>query len=601
MSTKTGRRARVERFNANQGQSSSVSEDRRSDHGFTLIELLIVVTIIPIIVGAISVALVSTFSLQSTVSGRLSDTSAAQVTSSVYVKDVQSAAQVTTHASSPACGSGGSLLLALRWSGGLTGFFQTTVSYANVPITIGGVTTYNLVRKYCTNGNTTTPALTTIISHDLTPAQASPCLQLGSSSSCGVTDTGGWISAAGVALVKFVIYQPKSSYTYTLSATPRAWTPASGGGPSGGQPSAPVTLLGGNCASPGGTLSIGNNGSLTITVGATPSGVTSTTSTSIGTGSKTFAISSQGPFTVGQSVHVAYATITTDYMEGTITALTSSSMTVNVSLVAGSGGPYSSWTFTALGSGVLAVGATCANSVQVNNGATLDASTVLTSNPSLTSLTGGGSYPSNEVYAGPLTDPLAGPLTGLVPPTTNSSAPTGSCVLNGVTNIWNCSPGNYAADPSLTFGGPHSTVNFQAGNYWFAQGLNLPNTDNVNFNAGVYVFDGSGTVLSTGTSGDVITGTNVLFYAPNGNINFGNNETINLTALSAYYGVAIWDAAVGGTVTLANNGALGYSYGGIYVPNGTVIDSNNGTIGATFIIANSAQFSNNVVVNITAP
>ena len=67
-----------------------------NEGGFTLIELLVSVVILPLVVGAIAVALVSVFSQQSGVSNRISDSGDAQVVSSNFVNDVQSAAFVTT-------------------------------------------------------------------------------------------------------------------------------------------------------------------------------------------------------------------------------------------------------------------------------------------------------------------------------------------------------------------------------------------------------------------------------------------------------------------------------------------------------------------------
>ena len=63
----------------------------RDEAGFTLVELLVVVAIMPLIVGAISVALLSVISQQNTVSSKVSDSGDATVVSSNFVQDVQSA------------------------------------------------------------------------------------------------------------------------------------------------------------------------------------------------------------------------------------------------------------------------------------------------------------------------------------------------------------------------------------------------------------------------------------------------------------------------------------------------------------------------------
>src|SRR5450631_4449143 len=78
----------------------------RDEKGFTLIELIIVVSIMPIIVGAISGGLITILSLQNSVSSRLAENADAQVVSSTFIKDVQSATFITTSAaSSPQCGN----------------------------------------------------------------------------------------------------------------------------------------------------------------------------------------------------------------------------------------------------------------------------------------------------------------------------------------------------------------------------------------------------------------------------------------------------------------------------------------------------------------
>src|SRR5271155_86719 len=107
---------------------------REHEDGFTLVELLIVTTVLPLIIGALSVGLISVFSLQSGVSSRLANTSDSQVVAASYQTDIQAAAQITTASSStPQCTSGtvsGTQLLGV-WTN-VNQSNQTLVSYISV-------------------------------------------------------------------------------------------------------------------------------------------------------------------------------------------------------------------------------------------------------------------------------------------------------------------------------------------------------------------------------------------------------------------------------------------------------------------------------------
>src|ERR1035438_4416355 len=75
---------------------TSRKHSRNDESGFTLVELLIVVTIIPLIVGALSAGLIAVFSLQAGVQNRLGDTGDSQVVEASFQSDVQEAASLTT-------------------------------------------------------------------------------------------------------------------------------------------------------------------------------------------------------------------------------------------------------------------------------------------------------------------------------------------------------------------------------------------------------------------------------------------------------------------------------------------------------------------------
>ncbi|MGA2519819.1 MAG: type II secretion system protein, partial [Acidimicrobiales bacterium] len=72
---------------------------RGDESGFTLIELLIVLVIMPIVIGGVTVAIISTLQDQQGLQTRLSDSSDSVISSAFFPRDAQSAADVTTNAS----------------------------------------------------------------------------------------------------------------------------------------------------------------------------------------------------------------------------------------------------------------------------------------------------------------------------------------------------------------------------------------------------------------------------------------------------------------------------------------------------------------------
>jgi prepilin-type N-terminal cleavage/methylation domain-containing protein len=131
----------------------------RNEAGFTLIELIIVTLIIPIIIGAITLALISVFSLQAGTSSRISDSADAQVVSSNFETDVQNASLITSASSglSPQCVpaspvAGATQVLGLQSSanGG------TVISYEDVANGNGG---HSLMRYVCQGGAVSSSAI----------------------------------------------------------------------------------------------------------------------------------------------------------------------------------------------------------------------------------------------------------------------------------------------------------------------------------------------------------------------------------------------------------------------------------------------------------
>jgi prepilin-type N-terminal cleavage/methylation domain-containing protein len=206
--------------------------------GFTLIELVVVVAILPLVVGGITVALLSVFSLQHSVSNRISDSNDALVASSVFNRDVQSAQMLTTYAhpadaipyptgtvpaSSPACGSATQTqLLGLEWGANpaFAGGYQTVVSYVQtaIPNPTGTATVEALDRQVCSNGAASTGYTTQRVSSDIgtpPPPQFSPA-------SAATNASLGWISTLGLTSVTMNVTEPGADQSAAGGATPTA-------------------------------------------------------------------------------------------------------------------------------------------------------------------------------------------------------------------------------------------------------------------------------------------------------------------------------------------------------------------------------------------
>jgi Tfp pilus assembly protein PilV len=206
----------------------------RNEVGFTLVELLITVVILPLIIGAIAMALVSILNLQTSVSNRATGSGDAQVVSSSFFHDLQSAESITMNPSNLAvCGSGPNGLVGLRWSrNGAT----TYVSYD--VISVG--TAFTMVRDVCQSTGTVTssdilstnvPSLSAISQNSL--ICTGPCLP--GDTFANQTSTLPWISTVGKSIGLFVTEPPigtasapGNSYTYNLTAAARVWGSISG-------------------------------------------------------------------------------------------------------------------------------------------------------------------------------------------------------------------------------------------------------------------------------------------------------------------------------------------------------------------------------------
>jgi prepilin-type N-terminal cleavage/methylation domain-containing protein len=216
--------------------------------GFTLIELVIVTAVMPIIIGALTVGMISIFSLNSSVSGRLTDSSDAQQISLYMQNDLQSASSITTNASpsSPSpclpTGSQQQQILAVQLGNGN----EVTYGVTKASSDKGD----ELWRNVCPSGSTTpndSKAVANDLPTDMIPPQPSypfviePCNTTPASTvaACVLQPnvnnfpnpiTGnqvpafmnGWVSTQGIQSVTFAVTAPESKYGYKVTAVPVA-------------------------------------------------------------------------------------------------------------------------------------------------------------------------------------------------------------------------------------------------------------------------------------------------------------------------------------------------------------------------------------------
>ena len=115
-------------------------------------------------------------------------------------------------------------------------------------------------------------------------------------------------------------------------------------------------------------------------------------------------------------------------------------------------------------------------------------------------------------------------------------------------------------------------------------------------------------VVIAGTGATTITGNNVLFYVPpsGGSVDFGSTASVELTPLGS--GLAIWDASSNSatTVTITNVATSRNTYGGIYIPGGTVHATSSpgvytGSMSVMFIVAQNLIMDQQLTLNVTGP
>jgi len=225
--------ARVRRGKLRNAGPERGLHQRAGEDGFTLVELLVALVILPLVVGGLTVMMLSVFRMQNGVSNRLTGSIDTQASSALMIRDVQNAAFLTTSAT-PSCGSTGTQILGLKSQGN-----QVYVAYD----VVAKGSYYYLVRFGCSGGNTTTPVSQTTLAYDV-PSNQTVTVTCASTITCttAVTSTS-WISTAGILLVNMSVTEPTTGTLYSVSAVPRQWNNAGAGLSINPFPIAPIILL----------------------------------------------------------------------------------------------------------------------------------------------------------------------------------------------------------------------------------------------------------------------------------------------------------------------------------------------------------------------
>jgi hypothetical protein len=194
--------------------------------------MLIVTTILPLIIGALAVGIISVFKLKASVSNRLGDTADAQQISSMFANDITGAQYVTTQATStPQCGAGtGTQFMGLETNfNTVTGKFGITTSYVRVPVVTATSTTYNLERLVCSGEGVYSPTSTNILAYDFSSTAAlainctanAPTSIVTSPIACSSPIAGSqWMSTESVGDIELPVTEPASGFSYNLAASP---------------------------------------------------------------------------------------------------------------------------------------------------------------------------------------------------------------------------------------------------------------------------------------------------------------------------------------------------------------------------------------------
>jgi len=546
---------------------------RQNEAGFTLIELLIVLVILPLVVGAIAMVIITSLENYQSIQGTVADSSAATLASSYYVRDIESAGSVTTNDSaSPApCSAGGltgspTFLLGIQLQGTTP---AATVSYYTWTPASGA--TPELVREFCAGGSQTHEILSDDLSSTNLPAPTVSCISPTPTSiptgvSCPASGNN-WTPTYLVSNVALNVTQGCSGvvatcapYQFTLSGDPQSGVPI----PPVNQPCGVITLL-----SPQNDINLG------------------------GTFIASEQLNAQGPivlnsgYNTGGGSNAAIASSFSLFSNVSVNA-TASSSCANVP-AADAIGVYNCDNTNSSGASTnFAACPTSGQHTTVND---------ITVSPS----------PPVQISTGATQNSITDPLLAWASQqnVTNITSPTVTCPPKA---IMNCPSGLYASGLTIP---NNATVTFQAGSYEFGGSVNCSGTqtslciqsnDTVNFGSGSYTFLKG---IDVSGSGSALRGSGVFFYVKSGETNLGNYFSSTSVQLSAAAGnpVLLWqDGGDNDQVVLSspNTNATNTMAGEIYAPSAQVlINGYGGNVATQDIDAYTLSFGGTAFNNLT--
>jgi len=547
----------------------------------------------PLVVGAIAMVIITTLQDDQSVQSTVSDSNAATLASSYYVRDVESAGSVTTDVgASPApCSAAGlsgstTFLLGLQLQGttpptppALVSYYTWTPSLRAAP---------QLVREFCSSGSAQSrEILSDNLSSTNLPEPTVSCIaptptSIPTGVTCSVTAlANGWVPTYLVSNVTLNVTQGCSltgpscaSYQYALNGDPQSGVPIQ----PVAQPCGVLTLL-----SPQNDVNLG--GSFVASE----------------------QLNAQGPIVLNSGYNTGGANT------AAITSSFSLFSSVTVAATATSSCP------TVPSADAIGV-YNCLNTSSSGASTNFQACPVSGQHATVNDVTVSPDPPvqiSTGAAVNGITDPLA--AWAIQHAVGNITSPTVSCPPS---SNMSCPAGLYASGLSIP---SNATVTFQPGTYQFGGIVNCSGTqtslciqsnDTVNFGSGSYTYlngidvAGSGSALCGGLSASSACphspGGGVLFYVKGGSTNLGNYDSstsIQLAAVPSSTPVLLWqDSGDNDQVVLASPNATATNSlaGEIYAPSAQVfINGYGGNVATQDIVAYKLAFGGTAFNSLT--